>query len=305
MKAAAITAFGGPEVMRLIEAPQPQAGPGQVRIRVKTAGVQHYDCAVRGGWTPAYGLTVRLPQIPGNEFAGIVDQVGEGLTEFAVGDEVLGFNLLNSYAEYVVAGADQIVRKPAAMTWEEAGGLTGNGQGAHIALQAIGIVPGDTVLINGAAGSLGAFAVQLAKEWGAKTVIGTASVRNHDYLRSLGAVPLTYEEGLAERIRAIAPDGVQAAFDTAGGEGLQAAAELVPDKKRICTFFAYDRIEELGLRVVRGERSAARLAELTDLYVQGKLRIEIREVFPLERAADAHRLIETRHGRGKIVLRID
>ncbi|MFC4104206.1 NADP-dependent oxidoreductase [Paenibacillus xanthanilyticus] len=305
MKAAAITAFGGPEVMRLIDAPEPQAGPGQVRVRVKAAGVQHYDCAVRGGWTPAYGLTVRLPQIPGNEFAGIVDQVGEGVTAFAIGSEVLGFNLLNCYAQYVVVGVDQIVDKPTSMTWEEAGGLTGNGQGAHIALQAIGVKPGDTVLINGAAGSLGAFAVQLAKEWGAKTVIGTASLRNHDYLRSLGAVPLTYEAGLAERIRAIAPDGVQAAFDTAGGEGLEAAVALVPDKNRVCTFFAYDRIEELGLRVVRGERSAARLAELAELHTQGKLRIEIREAFPLERSADAHRLIETRHGRGKIVLTID
>ncbi|MFB9326258.1 NADP-dependent oxidoreductase [Paenibacillus aurantiacus] len=305
MKAAAFATFGGPDVIRLIEAPEPQAGPGQVRVRVKAAGVQHYDCAVRGGWTPAYGLTVRLPQIPGNEFAGIVDQVGEGVTAFAVGSEVLGFNLLNSYAEYVVVHPDQIVHKPAAMTWEEAGGLTGNGQGAHIALKAIGIEPGDTVLINGAAGSLGSFAVQLAKEWGAKTVIGTASLRNHDYVRSLGAVPLTYEEGLAARIRAIAPDGVQAAFDTAGGEGLQAAVELVLDRNRVCTFFAYDRIEELGLRIVRGERSAARLAELADLYAQGKLHIEIREVFPLDRSADAHRLIETRHGRGKIVLKID
>ncbi|UUZ81566.1 NADP-dependent oxidoreductase [Paenibacillus sp. P26] len=212
---------------------------------------------------------------------------------------------MNCYAEYVVVGSDQLVSKPRTMTWEEAGGLTGNGQGAYIGLKAIGVARGETILINGAAGSLGAFAVQLAKEWGAKTVIGTASESNHDYVRSLGAIPITYNEGLAERIRAIAPDGVDAAFDTAGGEGLRAAVEVVRDKNRICTFYAYDLIEELGLRVVRGERSANRLKELVDLHTKGKLRIHIRQVFPLDRADDAHRAIESRHGRGKIVLVID
>lgn len=305
MRAAAFRSVGGPEVMEVMSFPDPQAGPGQVRVRVKAAGVQHFDCAVRSGWTPPYGLAVNLPQIPGNEFAGIVDQVGDGVSGFSAGSEVLGFAMLNCYAEYVVVGADQIVSKPQTMSWEEAGGLTGNGQGAYIALKAIGVSPGETVLINGAAGSLGAFAVQLAKEWGASTVIGTASERNHDYVRSLGAVPMTYEEGLAERIQAIAPGGVDAAFDTAGGEGLRAAVELVEDKQRICTFFAHDLIEELGLRVVRSDRSAARLADLVDLHSKGKLRIHIRQTFPLERAADAHRAIETRHGRGKIVLAID
>ncbi|MDQ8737695.1 NADP-dependent oxidoreductase [Paenibacillus sp. LHD-38] len=302
MRAAAFTSIGGPEVMRVMEFPDPQAGPGQVRVHVKTAGVQHYDCAIRSGWTPSYGVAVNLPQIPGNEFAGIVDQVGDGVTGFSVGSEVLGFATLNCYAEYVVVGADQIVSKPRTMSWEEAGGLTGNGQGAYIALKVIAVEPGETVLINGAAGSLGSFAVQLAKEWGAKTVIGTASESNHDYVRSLGAIPITYEEGLAERIRTIAPDGVDSAFDTAGGEGLRAAVELVRDKNRICTFFAYDLIEELGLRVVGGTRSASRLAELVDLHTKGKLKIHIRQVFPLDRAEDAHRAIETRHGRGKIII---
>ncbi|MBW5447624.1 zinc-binding dehydrogenase [Cohnella sp. CFH 77786] len=305
MRAAAFASFGGPEVMNVMEFEDPQAGPGQVRVRVKTAGVQHYDCAVRGGWTPAYGITVKLPQIPGNEFAGIVDQVGEGVTGFSVGSEVLGFAMLKCYAEYVVVSPDQIVSKPRTMPWEVAGGLTGNGQGAHMALKAIGVAPGETILINGAAGSLGSIAVQLAKEWGAKTVIGTASEYNHDYVRSLRAIPITYEEGLAERIRAIAPDGVDAAFDTAGGEGLRAAVELVQDRNRICTFYAHDLIEELGLRSVRGERSAARLAELSELHARGKLHIHIRQTFPLDKADEAHRAIETRRGRGKIVLAID
>lgn len=303
MRAAAFRSFGGPEVMEVMSFPDPQAGPGQVRVRVKTAGVQHYDCGVRSGWAPP-GVAIRLPQIPGNEFAGVIDQVGEGVTGFNVGDEVLGFTMLNGYAEYVVVGADQIVSKPAGMTWEEAGGLTGNGQGAYVALQAIGVGPGDTVLIHGAAGSLGSFAVQLAKEWGAKTIIGTASESNHDYLRSLGAIPVTYGEGLVERVREIAPNGVDAAFDTAGAEALRASVELVPDRNRICTFVAYDLAQELGLPVVRSQRTAARLAELVDLHGKGKLRIPIRQTFPIEQVADAHRLIETRHGRGKILLTI-
>lgn len=304
MKAAAFRSVGGPEVVEVMSFPDPQAGPGQVRVQVKTAGVQHYDCGVRSGWTPQ-GVTIQLPQILGNEFAGIIDQVGEGVTGFHVGSEVLGFALLNCYAEYVVVGADQIVSKPDSMTWEEAGGLTGNGQGAYIAMKAIGVGPGDTVLIHGAAGSLGAFAVQLAKEWGADTIIGTASEGNHDYLRSLGAIPVTYGEGLVERVRALAPNGVDAAFDTAGVEAVRASVELVQDRNRICTFVAYDLIEELGLRVIRGERSAARLAELVELHSKGKLHIHIRQTFPLDRAGDAHRAIETRRGRGKIVLTID
>lgn len=303
MKASAFRTFGGPEVMEVMSFPDPLPGPGQVRIRVKTAGVQHFDCSVRSGWTPQ-GVAIRLPQIPGNEFAGIVDQVGEGATGFPVGSEVLGFGLLNSYAEYVVAGTDQLVVKPGTMTWEEAGGLTGNGQGAYIALKAIGVGPGDTVLIHGAAGSLGAFSVQLAKEWGAGTIIGTASESNHEYVRSLGAIPVTYGEGLVERVRALAPNGVDAAFDTAGAEAVRASVELVRDRKRIATFAAHELIEELGLCVVRTQRTAARLAELVDLHGKGKLRILIRQTFPLEQAGDAHRLIETRHGRGKIVLTI-
>lgn len=304
MKAAAFASFGGPEVMNVMEFPEPQAGPGQVRIRVKAAGVQHYDCGVRGGWSPA-GVTISLPQIPGNEFAGVVDQVGDGVSGFTVGNEVLGFATLNCYAEYVVVNENQMVRKPETMSWAEAGGLTGNGQGAYMALKAIGVGAGETILIHGAAGSLGAFAVQLAKEWGAKTVIGTASESNHDYIRSLGAVPVTYGEGLVERVRAIAPEGIDAAFDTAGADAVRASVELVRERNRICTFFAYELNEELGLRGVRGERTAARLGELVELHARGRLRIQIRQTFTLDQVEAAHRTIETRHGRGKIVLTLD
>lgn len=301
MKAMAVTTFGPPEVLTLMEMETPSAGPGTVRVRVKAAGVLPFDCGVREG-TISYVRNKALPIIPGNEFAGVIDQVGEEVEGFEAGMEVLGFSLFNSYAEYIVVSADQIVKKPPHMPWEIAGGLSGNGQGAHMALKAIGIKHGDTVIIHGAAGGFGTWACQLAKGWGARTVIGTASGANHDYLRSLGVIPVHYGEGLVERVRAIAPQGVDAALDAAGAESLRASVELVPDKKRIRTMVASETADELGVPALEGTRSAARLQELTDLYEEGAIRIHLRQTFPLALAEEAHRLVETGHGRGKVVL---
>jgi NADPH:quinone reductase-like Zn-dependent oxidoreductase len=173
-----------------------------------------------------------------------------------------------------------------------------------MALQELGVGKGDTVLIHAAAGGLGTFAVQLAKAWGATTVIGTASIGNHDYLRSLGAIPVSYGDGLVERVRAIAPGGVDAALDAAGPEALQASVKLVKDKERIRTMVSFELAKELGIRPLSGTRSFARLAELVDLYDQGKLHIHIRKVFPLPEAAGAHQEVESGHGRGKVVLAV-
>jgi NADPH:quinone reductase-like Zn-dependent oxidoreductase len=301
MRAVAFSSFGPPEVLQLTELEEPKAGPGEIRIRVKAAGVLPFDCRVRGGWTPP-GQTLKFPVVPGNEFAGIIDQVGEGVNGFSVGNEVLGFTLLKCYAEYLVVSADQIVIKPKNMPWEVAGGYSGNGQGAHMALKALGVGKGDTVLIHAAAGGLGTFAIQLALAWGAKTVIGTARKDNHDYLRSLGAIPVSYGDGLVDRVRAVAPDGVNAVLDAAGPEALRASIELVKDKDRIRTMVSFDLANELGIRPLSGTRSSARLAELVDLYTQGKLHIHIRKVFSLHQAADAHQEVENGHGRGKVVL---
>lgn len=217
---------------------------------------------------------------------------------------MLGFRLQYTYAEYVVVPADQLVRKPPAMPWEAAGGLSGAGQTALTALEELAVGPGDTLLINGAAGGVGTVAVQAARAKGA-AVIGTASPANHAYLRSLGAVPVTYGEGLAERVRALAPDGVDAALDAGGADGLLAAVELVADRNRIATTVAFELTEELGVRWIRSRRSAERLAELVELYTRGQLNIHVRSTFPLSRAAEAHREMETGHGRGKIVLVIE
>jgi NADPH:quinone reductase-like Zn-dependent oxidoreductase len=190
------------------------------------------------------------------------------------------------------------------MPWEEAGVLTASGQTAHTALGTLGVGHGDTVLIHAAAGGVGSFAVQIARAWGAR-VIGTASERNHDYLRSLGAVPVVYGPGLVDRVKAAAPEGVSAALDAAGEEALRASVELVGDRSRIGTIVAFDRVEELGVRAIRSQRSKDRLAELVQLYEQGELKIHVSRTFSLSEAAEAHRIVESGHVRGKVVLRID
>jgi len=168
----------------------------------------------------------------------------------------------------------------------------------------LGVGAGDTLLVHAAAGGVGTVAVQLARAWGA-AAIGTASQRNHDYLRSLGAIPVAYGDGLADRVRAAAPQGIDAALDAAGDEALLVSAELVGDKSRIGTIVSFGLAPRLGVRAIRSQRSAARLEELVELYRQGRLRIPIRKTFPLERAADAHRELELRHGYGKVVLTIN
>ncbi|HEX3159765.1 MAG TPA: NADP-dependent oxidoreductase [Gemmatimonadaceae bacterium] len=304
MRAMAIRAYGPPEVLQLETLPDPMPGPGQVRVRVRAAGVQPVDCAVRAGAFRNGGpFQVRFPQILGNEFAGVVDRVGQGVHDWASGDEVIGFETLASYAELVVVSSGQIVARPPRMSWEEAGALSGSGQTAHTVLEDLDVGAGETILIHAAAGGVGTVAVQLARARGA-TVVGTASEANHDYLRRLGAIPTTYGAGLAGRVRALAPQGVNAAFDAAGRGALHASVELVADRDRIATVVDFALADELGVRAVRSRRSAERLGELAEMYARGALRIHVRRSFPLHEAAAAHREMERGHGRGKVVLTV-
>ncbi|MFI9361645.1 NADP-dependent oxidoreductase [Kitasatospora sp. NPDC053057] len=302
MKAVTVPRPGGPEVLRVTEVPDPEPGAGEVRVRVYAAGVQPVDLAIREGFRPP-GMAAEPPFVLGNEFAGVVDRLGPGVDDWRVGDEVLGFRVLGCQAELVTVDAAQLVAKPAGMPWEQAGALSASGQTAHVALTLLGVGPGDTVLVHGAAGGVGTVAVQLARAWGA-TVIGTASERNHDYLRELGAVPVTYGEGLVGRVRAVAPQRVDAAFDAAGRGALAASVELVADRDRIGTVVDYPEAERLGVRGLRAPRTAERLAELVRLWEAGGLRLEIAESLPLERAEEAHRLVGTGHVRGKVVLTV-
>lgn len=303
MKAVTFSSFGPPEVLQVIELDKPKAGSGEIRVKVKVAGVLPVDYKIRSGSIPlAQKLT--FPAVPGNEFAGVVDQVGEGVNQFAVGDEVLGFTFLNSYAEYLVVSADQVVHKPATMPWEIAGVFSGNGQGAHMVLKDLNIKEGDTLLIHAAAGGLGTFTVQLARLWGAAKIIGTASEENHDYLRSLGVIPVTYGDGLFERLHDIAPNGIDAALDFAGPDALRTSMEIVKDPNSIRTMVSFELAQQLGIPSLVPDRSAERLAELVEYYTEGKLKIYIRKVFTLDQAIEAHRELERGHGRGKVILAI-
>ena len=306
MKAITFSSYGDPNVLQVNDLPDPQPGPGQVRIRIKAAGVQPFDCALRSGWFAGKSGVFQLnfPQIIGNEFAGTVDQAGEGVEQFSEGDEVLGWKIMASCAEYVVVPAGQIVKKPKNMSWSVAGGFSGAGQTAHTALEELNIGEGEIILIHAAAGAVGTVAVQLARLRGAN-VIGTASKPNHDYLRSLGVIPVTYGEGLAERVRDVAPNGVDASLDAAGRGALEASVELIKDRNRIGTLVDFDLAPKLGVKSIRSKQTTKRLAELADLYASDKLQVHIRKTFPLHQAADAHREVETGHGRGKVVLTIE
>ncbi len=303
MRAATVREFGDADVLRLDTLPVPSVGPGQIRVRVRVAGVQHFDVRVREGRFPR-DLTGPLPIVPGNEFAGTVEEVAADVTDLRIGDEVLGFSTLGAYAEHIVVPADQVVRKPTDMDWGIAGGFSGHAQGARNAVDQMRVASGDTVLINSAAGGLGTIAVQLARIRGAGTIVGTAGPHNHDYLRGLGALPVSYGPGLTERLRSVAPGG----FDAALGfepDGLRAGMALVHDPARVVTMVFSERIAALGVRDWTGTRSRDGLTEMIGHYERGDLTVHIRARHRLEEAAQAHRELETGHGRGKVVILVE
>jgi enoyl reductase len=298
-KAIVFTEYGDPDVLQLVDIPAPEPGPGQVRVRMKAAGVQPADTRTRSGAWRAW-MPVHFPARLGNEGAGVIDAVGPGASGFTVGNEILG-PAAGAYADSVLFQADQIVAKPAIMPWIEAGTLSASGQTAHTALEDLGVGAGDTVLIHAAAGGVGHLAVQLARLRGA-LVVATASPDNHEFLRSLGALPVAYGPGLVERIKEVAPAGVDAALDGAGGEALEVSLEVVGKRDRIGTIADQAGAARLGLRSIGTRRSAARLGELVRLYAEGQLRVAVWKEFPLAQAAAAHRESERGHLRGKIVL---
>lgn len=294
-------AYGGPDVLEIIDVDPPEPGPGQVRVRVKASGVQPFDAKHRSGAAADFA-PASFPQPQGVEFAGVVDKLGPDVGGVSPGDEVIGWTSGAVHADHTLANAAALVAKPADLSWAEAGALTASGQTAHGALRALGIGPGETVLVHAAAGGVGTIAVQLVKAWGA-TAIGTASPPNHDYLRALGAIPISYGDGLTTRIHDLASDGVAAALDASGTEAaMRASLDVVSDQDRIGALTAFDVAARLGVRVLNPERSVEQLAELVDLCRAGQLKVHIHKAFPLAEVAAAHREVESGHVRGKVVL---
>ncbi|WP_405928816.1 NADP-dependent oxidoreductase [Streptomyces griseus] len=302
MEAIVYEEFGGPDVLHLARLDPPRPGPGQVRVAVRAAGVNPLDHKIRNGWMEGVFPTP-LPATPGAEFAGVVQETGEGVTAFAPGDEVLGWSATGSYATEALAGAAALARKPEGLSWEQAAALPVATDTASRVLDELALAEGETLLLHGAGGGVGSAAVQLATARGA-TVIGTASPANHDYLRVLGAVPVAYGDGLVERVRELAPEGVDAVFDASGRGALPASIELRGGTTDRIVTIADGDAAELGVAFSPGggPPSAERLAESARLAAIGELRVEIAQVFPLADAASAHALSEGGHVRGKLVL---
>ncbi|MEU6244014.1 NADP-dependent oxidoreductase [Streptomyces sp. NPDC047024] len=304
MKAVTVAAFGA--TPQVTEQPEPKVGPDTVLVRVKVAGINPVDWKIAAGRLDPI-MYVYLPLIPGWDVAGVVERVGAAVTEYAPGDEVIAYNRMDTaqhgtYAELVPVPVRAVARKPASLTWQQAGGLPLAGLTAYQSLKAADVTKGDTVLVNNAAGGVGSFAVQIAVAAGAR-VIGTASEAKADYLRSLGADPVTYGDGLADRVRALAPEGVDASLDFYGGEATAVSLEVTTSPSRVVSIVD-PAIRERGGRYVFAHPSHADLTKLGDLADARQLTVHVQREVPLAEVADAWRLSQEGHTTGKIVLRI-
>ena len=299
MKAVRFSQFGGPEVLQIVDLPDPHPGPGQIRVAVRAAGVNPTDWKVRRG-----ELGGGLPQTTGRDVAGIVDEIGAGVTDVAAGDRVFGFS-----GGSVGAGAAELAVLsdyapiPPSLDFAAAAALPVALETATRALDALGAGAGKTLLINGASGGIGSVAVQLAVARGAR-VIGTASPANHEYLRSLGAEPVAYGAGLAGRVRALAPDGADLALDVAGSGVLPELIALAGGPEHVVTVADFAGAQQYGVRFSRGEdgRAVHALAGIGELIESGRFSLPVAQTFPLDEIAAAHRAGEAGQLRGKLVL---
>ncbi|HWE08079.1 MAG TPA: NADP-dependent oxidoreductase [Solirubrobacteraceae bacterium] len=298
MKAIQFSRFGGPEVLELVELDDPHPAEGQIRIAVRAAGVNPIDWKVRSG-----EMGGDVPRQTGVEVAGVVDELGDGVTDIAVGDHVFG-SVAGGAAELALSGF--YAPMPESLDFVEAAALPVAAETAVRTLDLLGVGEGQTLLINGASGSVGVAATQLARERGAR-VIGTASPANHEYIRSFGAEPTTYGDGLVDRVRELAPDGVDRALDAAGGAALPALVQLTGAADRVVTIADYQGAEETGVRFTGGmgtERAWTALRDAAALIEAGRFSVPVAETFPLAQIAEAHRISETGHPRGKLVLTV-
>ncbi|TXS45754.1 NADP-dependent oxidoreductase [Streptomyces sp. uw30] len=308
MKGISYSSYGGPDSLRFGDLRDPRVGPDSVLVKVRAAAVNPVDWKCREGYMDRM-LEPVFPVVPGWDVSGVVVQPGVSVTEFGVGDEVIGyvredFLSRGTFAEYVAAPVRTLARKPRNLTWEAAAGLPLVGLAAYQVLTKVLQVKRDeTVLVHAAAGGVGSIAVQLARHLGAR-VIGTASERNHDFVRGLGGEPVAYGDGLTERVRGLAPEGVTAAFDTVGGDALKASANLLAPEGRLVSIADPD-VFDYGGRYYFVRPDAEDLLRLSELAEEGVVAVHVSETFPLERAADAHRLNQEGRTRGKIVVTVD
>lgn len=303
MQAQIINRFGGPEAFEFTEVETPPARAGEVRVRVAYAAVNPLEWKIRSGALSPM-IQTEFPAILGNEFSGIVDEVGAGVTQFAVGDRVAGFAPSGAYAEYVVTTPDRLAVVPERLSLERAAALPTAAETALRALALIDVQAGETVVVNAAAGSVGSAVVQLLVARGA-TVIGTGSEANHGYLRSLGAMPVRYGPHLTEDLAAAAPGGVDAAFDGGGRGFVDQILGLVP-AQRIVTIIDFAAGAK-GVQIAGGDPlalTAGPIGSVLQLAAEGSFATEIDTVVPLAELAEAHLRSEEGHLRGKLLVRV-
>lgn len=305
-KAVRFDRYGDIDVLEVREVERPQAGPGEVLVEVKAAGINPGEASIRKGLLKDVFPTT-FPSGEGSDFAGVVAETGSGVDRFGVGDEVIGFTeKRGSHAEFVVVPAENLTGKPSAVSWDVAGSLYVAGTTAYAAVRAVDLTAGDVVAVAGAAGGVGSIAVQLAVNAGA-TVLGIASRSNDEWLRAHDVIPVNYGEDLAERLRAAAPQRrIDAFLDFFGGGYVQLAVDelgIAPD--RVDTIIDFAAAEQFKVRTA-GNADAADagvLAELAGLIADGKLELPVAQTFGLDDVREAFRALEERHTRGKLVLR--
>jgi len=302
MQAVRFGEYGGTDVLDVASVPIPEPGPGEVLVQVRAAAINPGEAKIRQGVVHAR-WPATFPSGEGSDLAGIVTKTGNGVAGFAAGDQVIGYtDNRASHAEYVVVTAEHLTGRPPGVSWEVAGSLYVAGCTAFAAVRAVALASRDTVVVAGAAGGVGCITVQLARLAGA-TVIGLAREIHHDWLRSKGVIPVTYGDGVADKIRAVAAKA-DAFVDTFGAGYVRLALDLGVSPDRIDTIANFAAVQEYGVRAEGNAAGASpsTLAELARLVAAGKLEVPIAATFPLERVRDAYRLLEQGHTRGKIVL---
>jgi NADPH:quinone reductase-like Zn-dependent oxidoreductase len=295
--------YGDVDVLKVVEVPRPIPGVGQVLVRVVAAGINPGEAAIRNGLLDSL-FPATFPSGEGSDLAGVVIEVGKDVSRFTVGDAVFGFvNTRASHAEMVVAEADNLATRPSNVLWGEAGSLFVAGTTAYAAVRAVKLGPNDTAVVSGAAGGVGSIAVQLARHTGA-TVIGLGSQHHHAWLASHGVTPVTYGNGVEDRIRVAAHGQVDAFIDTFGGGYIEMAVGLGVSPDRIDTIHDEPGAAKYGTRT-DGNAAAANctvIAELAELIAEGRLEIPIAGTYPLTQVRQAYRDLEERHTLGKIIL---
>jgi NADPH:quinone reductase-like Zn-dependent oxidoreductase len=295
--------YGGRDVLYVAEIPMPIPSPGEVVVAVRAAGINPGEAAIRQGRLDDR-FPATFPSGQGSDLAGVVTEVGRGVDQWAPGDEVLGFSWeRSSQATHVAVPGNQLVHKPSGLSWEAAGSLYVAGCTAYAAVRAVAVGPDETVAVSGAAGGVGSIVVQLLRSRRVR-VLGIASPANAEWLATHGVIPVPYGDGLADRLKEAAPDGIDAFIDLFGPDYVRLAADLGIDPGRIETIISFEMAQKVGARTEgSGDASTPEvLAEMAQMVASGVIEIPIAATFPLEQVTEAFEVLERRHTRGKIVL---